>query len=159
MALKAPRRVHVGEHLTFLFENHETIRYQVQEMVLAERMVRESDIQHELHTYNELLGGPGELGATLLIEIDDPVERAGMLRRWTALPGTVYARLGDGTRVRPEFDPRQIDDGKLSSVHYVKFKVGGRVPVAVGCELPEIAAETVLDEQQRCALAEDLAGH
>lgn len=159
MELKAPRRVHVGEHLTFLFENHETIRYQVQEMVLAERIVREADIQHELATYNELLGGPGELGASLLIEIDDPRERGEKLRRWTSLPATVYARLEDGTLVRPEFDPRQIDDGKLSSVHYVKFRTGGRVPVAIGCELPDIAAETVLDEQQRRALAEDLASH
>ena len=159
MELKSSRRVHVGEHLTFLFENRETIRYQVQEMLLAERIVRESDIQHELQTYNELLGGPGELGATLLIEIDDPVDRAGKLRRWTELPGTLYARLEDGTRVRPEFDPRQIDDGKLSSVHYVKFRLGGRVPVAVGCELPEIVAETLLDDEQRRALAEDLASH
>ena len=60
---KAPRRVHVGGALTFLFENTDTIRYQVQEMVRAERMTREPDIRHELETYNELLGGQGELGA------------------------------------------------------------------------------------------------
>ena len=159
MEVKRRRRVHLGPYLTLLFENRDTIRYQVQEMVLAERIVREADIQHELATYNELLGGPGELGASLLIEIDDPRERGEKLRRWTSLPATVYARLEDGTLVRPEFDPRQIDDGKLSSVHYVKFSTGGRVPVAIGCELPDIAAETVLDEQQRRALAEDLASH
>ena len=159
MRVKQPRRVHLGEHITLLFENRMTVRYQVQEMMRTEQIVKEKDILHELSTYNELLGGPGELGATLLIEIDDPRERAEKLRRWTALPGTVYARLEDGTRVRPEFDPRQIDDGKLSSVHYVKFRLGGRVPVAVGCELPEIAAETLLDDRQRRALAEDLASH
>ena len=76
MAAKALRRVHLGEHLTFLFENRETIRYQVLEMVRVEQMVRESDIRHELDTYNAVLGGAGELGCTLLIEIPDEQERA-----------------------------------------------------------------------------------
>ena len=62
MAAKELRRVIVGDVLTFLFENHETVRYQVLEMVRTERLVRESDIQHELHTYNELLGAAGRLG-------------------------------------------------------------------------------------------------
>jgi len=61
MAAKEPRRVHLGDRLTFLFENRETIRYQVLEMVRAEQMVREDDIQHELDTYNAVLGGEGEL--------------------------------------------------------------------------------------------------
>ena len=72
MAAKDARRVHVGPYLTFLFENTLTIRYQIQEMMRTERIVRERDIQHELETYNAVLGGPGELGCTLLIEIDDP---------------------------------------------------------------------------------------
>jgi hypothetical protein len=80
------RRVHVGPHLTVLFENHETVRYQVQEMMLAERIVRETDVQHELDTYTELLGGPGELSATLLIEIEEPRERDEKLVRWLDLP-------------------------------------------------------------------------
>src|SRR5262245_3415147 len=69
---KAKRRVHVGEHLTFLFESTDTILYQVQEMMRLEQTVRESEIQHEIDTYNQLLGDAGELGCTLLIEIDDP---------------------------------------------------------------------------------------
>mgnify|MGYP000219825156 CR=1 FL=1 len=73
MAAKATRRVVLaGGTLTFLFENRDTVRYQVQEMMRTERIVKEADVLHELHTYNELLGGPGELGCTLLIEIDDP---------------------------------------------------------------------------------------
>src|SRR5262245_26599066 len=75
MAEKDRRRVHVGESLTFLFENTATMRYQILEMVRAERIVKEKDIQHEIDTYNEVLGGEGELGATLLIEIDDRAER------------------------------------------------------------------------------------
>lgn len=157
LAIKAARRVHVGPCLTFLFENTETIRYQVQEMMLAERIVREADIQHELDTYNELLGGPGELGATLLIEIDDPAQRDEKLRRWLDLPEHLYVRLEDGGVVRPVFDSRQISEGRLSSVHYVKFSTKGRVPVAIGCDHPELTAETALAPAQRQALAEDLA--
>jgi Protein of unknown function (DUF3501) len=158
MALKAPRRIHVGPYLTFLFENRETIRYQIQEMLLAEKIVKEADVRHELETYNELLGGPGELGATLLIEIESPEERALKLSRWLELPRSIYARCADGTRVRPAFDPRQVSEGRLSSVHYLKFPMAGRLPVAIGCELPEIATETVLDDAQSAALREDLGG-
>lgn len=156
MRAKEARRVIVGTYLTFLFENRDTIRYQVQEMMRAERIVREADIQHELDTYNELLGGPGELGCTLLVGIEDPVERDGKLRQWWELPRHLYVKLGDGTLVRPAVDERQIGEERLSSVQYLKFAVGGRVPVAVGCDLPGPAAETALDEVQRAALARDL---
>src|SRR5215510_4726683 len=90
---KALRRIHVGEYLTLLFENHTSIRYQIQEMMRAERIVRESDIRHEIDTYNELLGSEGELGCTLLIEISDPVLRDQMLRGWWDLPERVYLLL------------------------------------------------------------------
>jgi Protein of unknown function (DUF3501) len=159
MALKEPRRIHVGKHLTFLFENAETARYQVQEMMLTERIVKEADIAHELATYNELLGGPGELGASLLIEIEDPADRDVKLRAWTTLPAALYVELEDGSRVRPTIDPRQIsDEGRLSSVHYLKFDTQGRVPVAIGCDHPEQIARTELSQVQREALKADLAG-
>jgi len=156
LEIKAARRVHAGPWLTFLFENTETVRYQVQEMMLAERIVREADIRHELDTYNELLGGPGELGATLLIEIDDPAERDVKLRRWLDLPEHLYVRLAGGALVRATFDPRQVGEERLSSVHYVKFDTKGQVPVAVGCDHPDVTAEAVLTPGQRQALAEDL---
>ena len=60
--VKRPRRIHLGDHLTFLFENHDTIRYQIQEMVRTERIVRESSIREEIDTYNQTLGGSGHLG-------------------------------------------------------------------------------------------------
>lgn len=155
-AVKAPRRIHVGEYLTFLFENTDTMRYQIQELVRAERLVREEDIQHELDTYNALLGADGELACALLIEIDDPALRAVRLREWFRLPEHVYVRVEDGTRVRAVFDESQRGQGRLSSVQYLKFPVGDRVPVAVGVDLPALEAETVLTPAQRAALAEDL---
>jgi hypothetical protein len=157
MAQKARRRIHVGEHLTFLVENPLTIRYQIQEMMRAERIVRESDIKHELDTYNAILGDDGELGCTLLIEIDDPAERAVKLREWYALPERVYAVLEDGTRIAAAFDPAQRGADRLSSVQYLRFPLNGQVPVAFGVNHPEMRAETRLTEDQRAAIAEDLA--
>ncbi len=156
LAVKAPRRVHLGDALTFLFENRDTVRYQVQEMVRAERMFREEDIAHELETYNELLGKPGELGAALLIEIDDPDVRAVRLREWMGLPGTLYVRTASGRKVKATFDPRQVGEDRLSSVQYVKFDTGGELPVAVGADHPRLTLEVALTPEQQQALAADL---
>ena len=156
LAVKAPRRVHLGEALTFLFENRDTMRYQVQEMVRAERMVDEDAIAHELETYNELLGREGELGATLLIEIDDPAERAVKLRDWMGLPGSLYVKTASGRRVKATFDARQVGDERLSSVQYLKFDTRGEEPVAVGSDHPRLVAEVQLSPEQRQALATDL---
>ena len=153
---KRPRRVHLDPALTFLFENAITLRYQVQEMVRAERMSRAADIQHEVDTYNEVLGGPGEVGCALLIELTDPAERDAKLRAWRRLPEHLYARLEDGRKVRPLYDPRQVGDDRLSSVQYLRFPVGGAAPVAIGCDLQEIAGEAVLTAEQRAALTSDL---
>jgi hypothetical protein len=157
MEAKRRRRVHLGGQLTFLFENPATIRYQIQEMIRAERMVKEAEIQHELQTYGELLGGPGELAATLLVEIPDPEERDRRLREWLELPSRVYLVLDGGQRIRARFDARQVGSDRLSSVQYRKFDVKGRVPVAVGCDLGPLTGETPLSTEQRVALAEDLA--
>jgi len=156
MAIKEPRRIHLGDTLTFLFENTDTVRYQIQEMMRAEHIVKESAIRHELDTYNALLGGDGELGCALLIEIDDPAERRAKLSAWLKLPERVYAELDDGTRVRPTYDPGQVGDTRLSAVQYLKFDTQGKVPVALGCDLPGLELETSLSEEQRAALAKDL---
>lgn len=158
MAIKQPRRVHLGEYLTLLFENAETIRYQIQEMILAERIVREGDIQQEIDTYNELLGGEGELGCTLLIEIDDSAMRDVKLRAWWDLPEKLALVLEDGTEVSARFDERQRGEGRLSSVQYLCFPVGGRAPVGARVTLPDLTEEVVFGEETQRALAEDLAG-
>lgn len=158
MRAKGERRVHVGPHLTFLFENHETIHYQVQEMTRAERMVKEADIVHEIETYNELLGGPGELGCTLLVELDDPAARAEKLTKWLALPKHLYAKRSDGQKAYASYDERQVGETRVSSVQYLKFDVGPKAPVAIGCDHPdpELQHETTLTDAQRAALQRDL---
>lgn len=157
LEIKEARRIHIGEHLTLLFETTETMRYQVQEMLRAERITREADIRHEIDTYNEVLGAAGELGCTLLIEIEDPALRRRKLAEWLALPEHLYLLLPDGTKARPRFDERQRGEDALSAVQYLKFDVRGEVPVAAGVELPGAEAEARLTSQQRAALREDLA--
>lgn len=156
MAAKASRRVSVGEFLVFLFENQDTVRYQVQEMMRVEGIVKEKDIEHELETYNELLGGPGELGSTLLIGIDDEAERDIKLSAWLDLPKHLYAKLPDGTVVRPVYDERQVGETRLSSVQYLRFPVGGVTPVAMGSNLAAHTVEVALTDEQRAALETDL---
>ncbi len=157
LQVKARRRIPVGSSLTLLFENRDTVRYQIQEMMRAERIVREDAIRHELATYNELLGGPGELGATLLVEIEDPAERALRLAEWRDLPGRLYLRFAERSRAFARFDARQINAQKLSSVQFLMFACGNRMPVAVGTDFPPLTTETHLTDEQRQALVEDLA--
>lgn len=157
LKIKEPRRIHVGSHLTFLFENHDTMWYQVQEMMRVETIVKEADILHEMETYNELLGAKGELGCTLLIEIESPEERAVLLKRWLDMPKHLYAKLADGTRIPAKYDERQVGEDRLSSVQYLKFDVGGQTPVALGCDLDVLTVEGKLNDAQRQALTEDLA--
>ncbi len=169
MDVKRRRRVHLGPHLTFLFENQTTIRYQIQEMVWTERIVREADIQHEIDTYNALMGGPGELACCLLIEIEAEAERRRWLREWRALPGHIYLRCQQrpastdhaASVIRAAFDPAQASEDQLSSVQYLRFCMGSLRPIAIGCDLPALAGprplEARLSDEQREALARDLS--
>jgi len=153
---KSVRRILVGEHFTFLFENRDTVRYQVQEMMRIERIVKEDDIQHELDTYNELIHPKGTVGCTLMVGIDDEAERDVKLQAWLGLNEHIYAKLPDGTLRRPTWDPRQVGEDRLSSVQYLSFDIGEEAPSAIGIAMPGIDAETELSGPQRDALREDL---
>lgn len=158
LAAKQLRRIIVGEPFTFLFENRETVRYQILEMVRVEQIVKEADIIHEIDTYNELIGHDGSLCATLLIGIEGEAERADKLSAWMGLLEHLYAKLDDGTRIVPKWDPRQVGDQRLSSVQYLRFELGGRAPTAIGIDWPAqgLVHETTLSSEQRAALQRDL---
>lgn len=157
MKAKDLRRIHVGENLTFLFENTETVRYQILEMVRAEKMVKESDILHEIKTYNELIGNAGEICATLLIEIADANERAEKLTKWVGLPEKLYLKLADETKTYAQVDERQNEDEKISSVQFLKFNCKGKMPIAIGCEHEAYQVEINLTETQKESLTSDLS--
>ena len=156
MPVKAVRRIHLGEHLTFLFENHDTMRYQVHEILRAEQIVRETSIHEELETYNGMLGGPGQLGCALLIEIEDEAERRPLLEAWLGLQECLYAETADGSRVYAEFDPTQVGRGRLSAVQYLSFSLESG-PVRLGSDFAALELTVDLTEAQRAALAADLA--
>jgi hypothetical protein len=118
IALKDRRRIRVGNHLTFLFENRDTVRYQIQEMLRIERIVRPSEVAHEVETYNELIPAPGELSACLLIEYEDAEERDVRLRELLGLENHVWLA---GAKAR--FDDRQLSTDRISAVQYVKFSL------------------------------------
>ncbi len=155
-AAKRHRRVTLGPYLTLLFENATTVRWQVQEMMRVERLVREADIHHELETYNALLGGPGELGAVLLVEIAEEARRPELLRAWRPLPGHLFAVSGDGRRAAATFDMAQVGDDRLSSVQYIRFPVGADVPARIVIDLEGLACDVALTLETRHALGEDL---
>jgi hypothetical protein len=156
---KRVRRIQHKSVLTLLFENQETVRYQVQEMMRVEQIIREADIQHELDTYNELLGKTGELGCTLLIGLEDEQERDAKLTAWEGLLPHLCLVLEDGSRVGASWDPRQVGRGRLSSVQYLKFDTGGVLPTALAVDFPDpdLEGETRFTDEQREALAADLS--
>jgi hypothetical protein len=121
MALKDRRRIRVGEHLTFLFENRDTVRYQIQEMMRIERIVEPDAIRHEVDTYNELIPSRGDLSATLLVEFDSPEERRVWLAELLGLENHVSMAVGDLPPAIARFDTRQISTDRISSVQYVRF--------------------------------------
>lgn len=164
MAIKEPRRVHVGDHLTFLFENADTMLYQVQEMMRVENITEPKAIAHELKTYNEIVPGTDELSATLLIEYATPEERDPALQQLLGLQDHVCLEVEGAGAVKAIFDDRQIGEERLSSVHYIRFSLGAELAAAVrsGAAVslssthPAMTVSTALSDAQRKALIEDL---
>lgn len=123
IALKARRRVSVGDKVTLVFENRETIQFQVQEMLRTERIFDPAKIQEELDVYNALLPADGELSATLFIEIIDSrdIERDLNAFRGIDREQTVSIAVGE-EKVYAEFEQGRSHEEKISAVHFLKFK-------------------------------------
>jgi hypothetical protein len=165
--LKKPRRVQVGRYLTFVFENRETVWLQIQEMVRAERIVDEAKIAEEVEVYNGLLPRPGELAATMLIEITEPSEIKPVLDKLLGIDTRDYVSLTVGPHVVVgDFESGHSDEerGKLSAVHFVRFalppearRIFREAPVALVVEHPNERARSVLSDETKLSLLQDLA--
>jgi len=132
---KKRRRVPLGPLMTVVFENRDTVRFQVQEMVRVERIVRPDRVQEELDVYNELLPGAGEISATLFIEVTEADRVRPVLDSFIGLdePGKLALKVGE--RVFPAtFAEGQSREDRISAVHYVRFALGdeGRRALAGG---------------------------
>jgi hypothetical protein len=125
MELKRRRRTSLGPLMTLVFENRDTVRFQIQEMLRVERIVRPDKVQHEIDTYNELLPGEGQVGATLFIEITDPAQVQSVLDGFVGLeePGHLSLRIG-ATAYPAIFAPGQSREDRISAVHYIRFAPG-----------------------------------
>jgi hypothetical protein len=126
--LKRRRRISVGPVITLVFENRDTLRFQIQEMVRVERIVDPGKIQDELDVYNELLPAQGELSATLLIEITEEAKIKEWLDRFMGLDhGEKLAIAGGGERAFGAFEGGHSHEAKISAVHFVRFRPSDRL--------------------------------
>ena len=162
--IKRARRVSVGPTVTLLFENRETMRFQVEEMCRAEGLDEPAKIQTELDVYNAILPDEGELAATLFIELTSEAQMTRLLDRLVGLQEHVWLVVG-GSRIKATFDPEQFAEDKLAAVQYLKFPLDDealaalREPgtaVAVAIDHPNYRHQATLDETARRSLAADL---
>lgn len=122
--LKQRRRISVGPLITLVFENRETLLFQIQEMIRVEQIFDPVKVQEELDVYNALLPGTGELSATLLIEITDDARMKEWLDAFMGLDhGRKVAITIGGERLYAEFEGGHSHETKISAVHFVRFLV------------------------------------
>ncbi|MDA8380933.1 MAG: DUF3501 family protein [Actinomycetota bacterium] len=174
IALKRVRRVAVGPIVTLVFENRTTVRFQVQEMARAERMISDEQIQGELDAYNVLIPGPGELSATLFIELTGDEDLRTWLPKLVGIERAVELRIGEpsGEGSYPHIVRSVPEAGHAASltraettpsVHYVQFSLTPEQvvafadgPVALAVAHPAYGASTELGDATRASLLGDL---
>jgi hypothetical protein len=171
IALKQNRRISVGDHLTFLFENRDTVLFQIQEMIRTERIVEAERIQDELDAYNALIPGAGELSATLFIEIPGlmtigPEEVRRTVNRFQGLDERgVSLRLG-AFDLPARFESGHSSEEKMAAVHYLRFLVPREAQLALAdpaqrarlvVDHPHNPGERDLPPETRAELLKDLA--
>jgi len=163
---KTRRRLTLGAHLTFLFENAQSVWYQVEEMLRVERIGDRAAIRHEIDTYNELIPREDELSATLLIEYSDAAERDLALKGLAGLERHVHLNA-DGRKVDAVFAGSQISADAVSSVQFVRFplprglgeklvELAERGALSLEVDHPMLAARAAIDVALAQALREDL---
>lgn len=175
IAEKKSRRISVGPVVTLTFESRTTVRFQVQEMARAEQLTTDARIQHELDVYNRLLPAPGELSATLFLELTTEEQLRTWLPRLVGIERSAVLLLGEGTGTRmvrcvPEGDhvAQLTRDDVTSAVHYVRFPfteaevaafAAGPVALIVNHpDYPDGRPGTLLSEDTRALLLQDLTG-
>jgi len=167
--LKGRRRVSIGRHLSFVFENRDTLLFQIQEMCRVERITDDARVQDELDVYNALLPRRAELSATLFIEITEKDQIQSVLDRFMGIDvgPTVWIQGGKEFAVPGEFEAGHSDEekGKLSAVHFVRFvfppdaiRAFAEAPVHLVVDHPGERARVELPAETKAELLRDLRG-
>jgi len=165
---KKNRKVPLGAHVTLLFEDEQTVRYQIQEMLRIERIFEDEGIRHELDAYNPLVPDGGNLKATMLIEYDDVEQRRRELGRLVRIEDRVWVRVDGHEKVYAiaDEDLDRSTEEKTSAVHFLRFELDAAMVAAlkagaalgVGVEHENYAAQAEpLPDAVRDSLAADLA--
>jgi hypothetical protein len=163
--LKQRRRFGLGTLMSLVFENTDTMRWQVQEMARAEKMLRDEQIAHEVETYNALIPELGELSATLLIELTSDDQLREWLPKLVGIHRAIAFVLADGSEVRGKADDeeRLIRDDTTPAVHFLKFRFSpaqveafAAGPVRIVVDHPAYREDIELSETQRDELLRDL---
>lgn len=164
---KKNRRVQLGGNVTLHFEDELTIRYQVQEMLRAERTFEESGIQDELDAYNPLIPDGRNLKATMMLEYPEPAERSAWLSRLIGIEDKVWVQAEGCAKVWAiaDEDLERETAEKTSAVHFLRFEFSEEmvqalkygVGLTAGIDHPEYRVELALPVNIRNALVNDLA--
>lgn len=165
---KQHRKVRLGNHVSLLFEDELTLRYQVQEMLRIEKIFEEAGIQSELDAYNPLVPDGSNFKATMLIEYSDEIERKAALAKLIGIEDRMFVQVEGQPRVYAiaDEDLDRENDEKTSAVHFVRFELSTRMKDAlksgaqmmVGCDHPNYPAHVEeLPQETLASLLQDLS--
>lgn len=167
IAHKKLRTVRLGEHVTLIFEDELTVRYQVQEMLRIERIFEDDGIRDELAAYNPMIPDGGNFKATMMLEYPDPDERRAMLAQLKGVEDRVWVRVEgcDPVYAIADEDLQRENDEKTSAVHFLRFELDAEMRaslkhganLAVGVDHPRCThAIPAVDGPVRAALVADI---
>jgi hypothetical protein len=164
--IKKKRRLFVGDLVHLVFENRDTVWFQIQEMIRAERMVRDEEIQQEIDIYNELIPEKNQLSITMFIEIPDEQERKRLLPKLVGIHDHLWFHIGNKHSIRAEADEKSERDyqyGKAAVVHFLKLNLTpeqvkdfAELPVRVEINHPNYKAMVEMPEEVKAELVKDL---
>ena len=164
--IKKKRRLFVGDLVHLVFENRDTVWFQIQEMIRVERMVRDEEIQQEIDIYNELIPEKNQLSITMFIEIPNEQERKRLLPQLVGIHDHLWFHIGNKHSIRAEADEKSERDyqhGKAAVVHFFKLNLTpeqvkdfAELPVRVEINHPNYKAMVEMPEEVKAELVKDL---
>lgn len=162
--LKKKRRVAVGDKISLVFENRDTVIFQIQEMVRAERIADLDKIREEVEVYNGLIPDAGELSATLFLEIEDQTQLRQELLQFLGIDEAVFLNIRESS-IHARFEEGHSKEDKISAVQYLRFPFNQdqlkafadeNESVVLAIDHPNYQARTVMGWETRKSLIEDL---